>query len=315
MLQNSYFTKSEISFGLPNYFVIESTNFCNLKCIMCPYSSMTRKKEHMDWLLYKNIIDQIYTFADFVWLHMFSEPLLNPKIFDMIKYAKEKKIRIGLSTNATLLNKFNSLALLESNPDILIISMDGTSKETYEKIRVGSDFNKVSKNISEFDVLQKKFRRNTKTVLQIIKMKRTEIEIDDFVEKWKSSSFTKIKVKNLHSYASQINLKEIRRINRDKNEKICYEPWLGMSILSNGNVVPCCNDYDSQMILGNLKKEKVLEVWNSFKMRNFRNTFLGDYDKRNKICKSCNVPCTNKDIINEKNPFRSYEYQLKNYVY
>ena len=314
MLKDSYFSKSEISFGLPTYFVIESTNFCNLKCIMCPYGSMTRKKEHMDWFLYKNIIDQIYTFADFVWLHMFSEPLLNPKIFEMIKHAQEKNIKVGLSTNATLLNKNNSIALLESNPDILIISMDGFTKKTYEKIRVGSNYNKVLKNISEFDVLQRKFIKDTNTVLQIIKMKNNENEIQNFLDNWKNSSFKNIKVKNLHSYASQINLKEILRNSSFVNENVCYEPWLGMSILSNGNVVPCCNDYDSKMVLGNLKTEKVLEVWNGYNMRNFRNSFLGDYKKRNKICKSCNVPCTNKDIIKEKNPFKSYEYQLRNYV-
>ena len=82
------------------------------------------------------------------------EPLLNPKIYDYIKYAKEKGIlETIINTNATNLTE-KIEKLIKSGLDLIIYSFDGGSKETYEKMRPGrfkqNSFEKVYGNIKNF---------------------------------------------------------------------------------------------------------------------------------------------------------------------
>jgi sulfatase maturation enzyme AslB (radical SAM superfamily) len=72
----SYLRASEVSDGLPVYLNIESTSICNLKCVMCPYPDMGRKNEHMAMSLYERIIHEGRGHVEFIWLHLFGEPLL-----------------------------------------------------------------------------------------------------------------------------------------------------------------------------------------------------------------------------------------------
>jgi MoaA/NifB/PqqE/SkfB family radical SAM enzyme len=74
-LGDSYVERNEISTGLPVYLVIESTSICNLKCVMCPYPTMGRKHEHMKLGLYGKIVSEAAGFVEFMWLHLFGEPL------------------------------------------------------------------------------------------------------------------------------------------------------------------------------------------------------------------------------------------------
>ena len=85
---------------------IEPTNHCNLGCIMCPQPrEMQRVKGMMNFDLYKSIIDELKdTPAEFVYLHQFGESLLH-KITDMVDYASENGLQVGMSTNGTLLNE------------------------------------------------------------------------------------------------------------------------------------------------------------------------------------------------------------------
>ena len=71
------------------------------------------------------------------------EPYLNPDFLDMVKYASGKKIYTATSTNAHYLNDANARRTIESGLDRLIISIDGTTQETYQQYRVGGHLNKV----------------------------------------------------------------------------------------------------------------------------------------------------------------------------
>ncbi len=285
--------KTEIK-NNPHIFVIESTNYCNLDCAMCPRRHMQRKPEHMKFELFKKIIDESKDFVYEVGLDLFGEPLLCPDIFKMIKYAKEAGVNnTAMSTNAMLLTEDKAKSILSSGLDVLVIDMDAFTKETYEKLRVGANFETVVKNVRRFAELKKVEEANGNmkpyAILQIIQMKENESEINDWIEFWKDSPFH-LHIKRFNTWAGQdkdiIALsKEEQRVRFGQKRRPCAFLWEQMIFASNGNVTACCIDYDTKLAMGNVKENSVLEIWNGERFKKFRELHKkGVYTN---ICENC----------------------------
>ena len=306
-LSESYLRRDEVSAGLPTYLIIESTSLCNLACVMCPYKSMNREHEHMAMDLYDRIISEASGFVEFAWLHMFSEPLLNKNIYQMIDRAEEAGIRTGLSTNSTPLNETAARKLLDSKLSFLLLSLDGATKEVYEYIRAGADFELVERNVQRFAQLRRSAGNDRlKVVLSIINMKPNEKEIEGFVERWRDQGFDCVVVKPFHFWAGQDA--EITVLGEapwmakffDVPSRLaagdaCYEPWLGFAILADGTAVPCCNDFDGRQMLGNLNSQSIGEIWNGNPMRTLRRMFRSSAGMEGTICEKCPFPCASSD--------------------
>lgn len=149
LLLRSYILRRPYSDGIPSHFVVESTNKRNLSCPMCS-RSMSPSFGHMGFELFRKIVDENRDAIELLLPFGAGEPLMNPRIFDMIAYCKRAGIKTELSTNATLLNREMSLKLLDSGLDYLILAFDGATPEVYEKYRKGAKFEKVRQNILEF---------------------------------------------------------------------------------------------------------------------------------------------------------------------
>lgn len=109
------------------------------------------------------------------------EPLMHPLLPDMIIAAKESGKRCEIITNATLLCGDMGRKIADSGVDIIWISMDGFSRESYEKIRKGSLFSLVTENISGFN----KIRKNIALGITFVMMRENENElsyINDFAD-------------------------------------------------------------------------------------------------------------------------------------
>jgi len=317
LLAESYFNQNVISKGLPSFMIIEPTNFCNLKCIMCPYPSMVRKKTHMDFDLYKDIINQVQNHVEFIWLHLYSESLLNENIYKMIDYAENRNVKTGLSTNATLLNDKNINLLLNTQLDILIIAMDGLKKDTYENIRRGATFEKTKSNIENFMYHKNCSGSKMKVVMQCINMKQTKDEINIFKNYWSKFKFENILIKNFHNFAGQIDsINILNNVENNKNtgNKICYEPWTGITVQSNGDVVPCCNDYDGRYLIGNCNTEPIKKLWNNDKTQELRRMFIKNSSRSGTLYENCSTPCTKKENLSNCNPFESYTFHSKHFL-
>jgi len=278
----------------PHIFVIESTNHCNLNCMMCPRRHMTRKVEHMKLDTFKKIIDQSKGFVYEVGLDLFGEPLMCPDIFNMIRYAKDSGIKnVAMSTNATLLNESNAKKILESDLDLLVIDLDGYTKETYEKIRNGAKHDISVKNIMRFGEMKREYEKQNKKVpfvyLQIIRMKETENEIPEWIKFWEKYPFH-LFVKKFNTWAQQDDFvtslaKNEQKVKPDVKRYPCAWLWEQMIFTVNGDVVPCCADYDSKIILGNVNDNTVEEIWYGEKYRRLRELHKkGNYPS---ICGKC----------------------------
>jgi MoaA/NifB/PqqE/SkfB family radical SAM enzyme len=316
-LGQSYLQKSEVSEGLPVYLVIESTSICNLKCIMCPYPSMGRKNEHMSMTVFEKIVAEGAGFVEFMWLHLFGEPLINKNIFRMIDMAENAGIRTGISTNATLLNEKAANAVLDSKLSIILLCFDGATKETFERIRVGAKFEKVVANISRFAENKRSRQSNLKVDLQMIDMSANREEEKLFQQQWRGQGFDSVTVKPFHVWANQDeHLIQITQPALPPQSGQCYEPWTGMTVLADGTAVPCCNDYAGRMPLGDLKTQSLREIWNAEPMRALRRRFLGDTpDLAGTICEACPYGvATELQARTGTGPFDSIGQQFDHYM-
>src|SRR3989344_4118061 len=163
VLENAWYAmRSTPKAPTPFKLKLENTTVCNLKCNMCPHGvGLKRPIGSISYENYRHIFDQIY--PCYLNLTGIGEPFLNKDIFKIIKYAKNKRTFVKLDSNATLLTREKGIQMLEAGPDILSISMDGATKETYEKIRVPAKFDVFVKNTLNFIKLRnemKKFNTN-----------------------------------------------------------------------------------------------------------------------------------------------------------
>jgi len=272
--------------------MIELTNFCNLNCSMCPRGLMKRKVGFMDFGLFKNIIYQCKDYTDFIWLHAFGEPTFHPQLEQCINFCSHNNIESGISTNATILTKEKALTILNSKLDLIILSLDAATKETYQRIRVKGDFDQVRTNIKNFLELKKKLnKRKLRALVQMLVMEATKDEIEVFKKEWENLADF-VYIKNFFTWGNQEEiapkmkecLPSCNSIIRERYP--CVYFWRDGVILWNGDFVPCCADFDGKMVLGNLHRDKLIDIWNSATLREVRREQIAD-NYNNPLCKNC----------------------------
>lgn len=290
-LLRDFLAKKEKVSGLPLAICLETINLCNLRCTMCAYNDMVAKKTRpvakMKFPLFKKIIDEAAPFVELVYLHILGEPLLHPQMFKFIQYAKKKGIKVGFSTNVMLLDKAKSKKLLSSGIDYIILAMDGATKETYEKIRVGGHFKQVEKNIKTFLQMKKKIKKPPFVVIQFIRVPENEKEADLFSKKWRGKGADAIRIKNI------IPARDKDRHGKPQTAPYCFHIFCQLNILSDGTVVACCEDVHGYYPLGNVKNQSLKEIWNGPKMRTLRRKNFQKKREEINICKTCFYPQPN----------------------
>lgn len=277
----------------PSNIFLEVTNACNLKCIMCPSKDMRRERGFMEFGLFKKAIDECSQYGKItINLHMFGEPLLHPELAEMIRYIKGKgNIKVAFSTNATLLNESISKGLIESGLDGIHFSIDGATKETAEKVRPGSNFDQVVKNISDFLEMKRQLNsKNPVVEIQIIEMEETKEEIKEFLKFWKpvaSGTNTILDVKKYDAWAGLVR----RRIVPVGIEcrVPCVRTRYQLGVHWNGDVIPCCADAQGVLKMGSLKNSSLAEIWQSKKMEDFRQIHIDEEFHKIPLCDRCDA--------------------------
>lgn len=279
------YPKKAIVNEFPLHLDIESTNACNLRCPMCGRNFMTEKIGYMDWKLYKKIIDEGAEHnLPSVKLNYRGEPLLHPKLVEMVKYAKDSGIiEVQFNTNGLLLDEKKASELIDAGLDRIIISFDGATKETYEKIRVGSNYDIVVSNIKRF--VKMRGERGLKRPclrVQMINMEETRNEIDSFVKMWKP-------------IANKLGI--ITKRERDPKRKDmsyrkafpCPQIWQRMMICWDGEVRMCCGDWFGEIVVGDANKDNLFDLWHGETYERMRELHSrGEFNKI-PVCARCEV--------------------------
>jgi MoaA/NifB/PqqE/SkfB family radical SAM enzyme len=251
---------------------------------MCYNRKTNFEKGYMDFDLYKKIIDEGEKYnLDSIKLSWRGEPLLHPKIVDMVRYAKQHKItEVSFNTNAELLNDKLSSDLIDSGLDRIMFSVDGVSRKTFETIRVGGNYDKVIKNINDF-IRIKKEKNKTKpfTRIQFIKMEENKHEEVEFFNKWEGIID---EVYTSPSLPMKINDDIIREF-KIKGRKPCAQLWRRLFISWDGKVSACCIDWNTAINLGNANQDSIYSIWHGNEIQNMRKNHC--QLKMENLCRNC----------------------------
>lgn len=198
----------------PTSLQLEPTTKCNLRCPFCENTIWDRKGMDMKFSDFKRIIDQ-FPFLVHLLLQGIGEPLMCNDFFKMVKYCKSKRIITGITTNATLLDERVATKIVESGLHYVIISMDGATPETYEKIRVGAKFDRVIENVRNLVEIRAK-SKNPRISFHFSGTIENIHELPRVVKMAKDMGIDGVETQDIHSW-SDVNLE--KKINKKTLEQ------------------------------------------------------------------------------------------------
>jgi radical SAM protein with 4Fe4S-binding SPASM domain len=300
----SKLTHSPIHAGMPVSISFEPTTSCNLRCPECPSGlrSFTRPTGMLQEQLFEKVIDELAPTLTYLTFYFQGEPYLNTQFLSMVSYANKKNIYTATSTNAHYLDDDKARQTVLSGLDRLIISIDGTTQETYEQYRVGGHIDKVIAGTKKIIEWKQKLKSATPHVIfQFLVVKPNEHQIDDVKKLAKSLGVDQVvfKTAQLYDYKHGSPLlptkSEFARYQlladgtyaiKNKLENHCWKMWHSCVITWDGSVVPCCFDKDAHHQLGNVMELSFKEVWKSVGYKSFRASLIRSR-KEIDICKNC----------------------------
>jgi radical SAM protein with 4Fe4S-binding SPASM domain len=290
--------------GMPLSVAIEPTTSCNLRCPECPSGlrAFTRPTGMLDENFYRSVIDDLHRDTMYMIFYFQGEPYLHPSFTELVKYASAKNIYTATSTNAHFLDDANARKTVESGLDRLIISIDGTTQETYEQYRKGGRLEKVIEGAENIVKWKKKLQsKKPYTIFQFLVVRHNEHQTEEVKTLAKKTGVDEVAFKTAQVYDYEngnalipLNEKYSRyKKNGDgkfhiKNELLnhCWKMWHSCVITWDGKVVPCCFDKDASHQLGDINKNSFSQIWNSSAYNRFRASLLQSRSNID-ICNNC----------------------------
>ncbi|MBU0536740.1 MAG: radical SAM protein [Nanoarchaeota archaeon] len=273
----------------PYSVMIETNNLCNLRCSMCSTKNSKRKKGFMDMGIYTHIIEQCAKYGvKHIALHTVGEPLIHPKIIDMVKFAKSKGLFVLISTNGQLMNAKLSKQLVDSGLDMIRFSLEGYTKNVYEKIRIGGSFDKLVSNIKQFRKIrgeQKKPLMEINSVLIKEDMKYAK----NFYRFWRplvDRLLFSIET-NQASYSPHIIPDSLKKYFVNQNP--CFLLWSMIAFTWDGKATACCIDFENRLMVGDIKKNTLSEIWNNKTYKRYRQLHMQGRFYDMPLCGACDI--------------------------
>ena len=264
----------------PIHVDLETTNICNLDCVHCGRPLMGDKTGILDWSIFVKVLKELEKEnCPSLKLNWRGEPLIHPLLPEMIEVAKKraKIVEVQINTNAQLLTKQKSKRLAQAGLDRIIISADGITKQTYEKIRINASWEKLIENLSFLVCLPNR----PKIRIQTCEMPQNASEIPRFLDFWKPYADEVV----IHTSFDPMKRKD--PLLKRKIKKQCPQLWQRLVVAWNGDIHPCCVDWASKGILGNIKNTTLKEVWHSAQERYLRFCHKNNIAGIAEPCKYC----------------------------
>ena len=298
---------------LPYAAIIETGNTCNFQCATCPTPHKlihSRRPPMMMGLAeFKKIIDHIKKYVHIIYVYNSNEPLLNPDIVEMIKYANSANLHTMISTNASLLSEEKARAILNSGLGEIRFALDGLTKQSFEAFRRGGNFEQVIGNIRRFCRIKQEMKKHRPIVtLQFILNRYNQEQIPDIKKFAKEIKADKLYIKPfiLSPYAYTEEERKVlarkffptkdifdeeivyKKENEDllpkKLPKKCPAVKRVFTVLANGEMVMCCFDLFGDYSYGNLIEKDFKTLWFSEKAKKIRGLA---YKRSFPLCQKC----------------------------
>jgi len=294
----------------PKGIAIQLNNICNLKCTMCwhfsPIYQAMHDEETKQFYANKKELESsvVYSVLDYAGknkctVHFTSkgEPTIDKRLPDFIAYAKKVGCPvISLITNATLLDKKLAKKLLKNGLNRIYFSVDGATEETYKETR-GVELSLVESNICNF-LEESKNYKDIRVRFNCTLEGNAVNEVDVFIDKWKpyANEIQSLNFTYVNTYTQDGNSAKKQIQNLGDNARVCNDPWLTDLLIIDpvGNVYPSCGCPAYQksagggaLLMGNIYKMSLEEVWSGVKYENLRKENLFKEFCEFEPCRSC----------------------------
>ncbi len=302
----------------PSTIMLELSAHCNIHCTVCPREydyGKQMEQGFMDKGLAKKVINETWPYLDSIGLTGMGETFLYRDIEEIVDYirSKNKGIIISVSTNAYAPKTLEYAGWLKNKIDTIQVSIDGL-RETYDRIRIGSEFEKFSQNLENLSSLL----RNSQTdlMLNMVVTKENYHQISDMLRfaselgipflnftLFNLASVTGIEKEYYDFYVSEEFLQAQKELeaakerypsveltfwdyNKKNGFRNCPFPWTHFYICWNGEVAPCCaKPFPKEMSFGNAFEKPLMEILNNEKYRNFRKMWYNN--QTHPFCRKC----------------------------
>jgi len=249
----------------------------------------------MDIELFRDIVDQAELGGSKgITLASRGEPTLHKDFAKMIRYVSGKFLEVKITTNATKLSDSLIRAILDSDVNIVVFSVDGHTAELYESIRVRGKFDQVKRNISRFHEIRAKEYPASKCLSRISAVYfRDDQQPEEFVKFW-ADIVDQVGIKRAaarwDTYNNPLSVSD---------EGPCGYLWERMYVWYDGTTNPCDVDYKSMLTPGSLKEKSIREIWHGVKMSRIRSDHLNGGRNAHQPCDRCGVKY--KQMTNKTN--------------
>ncbi|MBM7866695.1 radical SAM protein [Heliobacterium gestii] len=279
----------------PKYFEIETVNLCNARCIMCTIDKWEKKASpFMSMELFHKFAEEVGQYRDWIetiCLNRDGEPTLDKDLPLRVKMLKDGGIkRVTMSTNGQRLDADLAERLLAAGLNDIMISIDGCTKETFEGIRRGLQFETVVENAQNFIRLRDKGNHLCTVRIRMVVMEENQHEVEPWLAFWSPllRAGDKAYAMPAHTWGNQLSPEEEAEISRFSAHP-CISPFSSMAMHVDGTVGICAVDYNVKFPMGDFRRQSIKEIWNGEAFRNVRSFHATQ--RRNEIdfCRGCHI--------------------------
>lgn len=279
--------------SFPRAVQFQTLSTCNAKCVFCPHFQSPKEIPHgrMDDALINKIIDECSRhMVGRISPYLTNEPLMDKRVPDILKQIKKKcvfPVKTKINTNAGLMTEEISRRLIDAKLDQLWISVNGYSEETYRQ-SMDLDFETSMNNINVFLHMKKTLgAKRPKVVITTIETKLVEHELEKAKEYWAVRD-VKFSIHRLDNRSGEDATGAIRPESRKPKPKRNCDLFLKQAyIVENGDMIICCHDWRQSVVVGNIAKTSIAEVWNSDHFKGLiYEYYSGKFDNL-EICRTC----------------------------
>jgi len=256
---------------------IESSTFCNARCLFCPRYEMTRPMGEMSDELFHKIIKDgkdmgVKSYSPF----MNGEPFVFPKIWEWLDYMEKEGVSVSLYTNGEFVDVDRLVKY--KNIQYLDFSINATTEETYNKVMRGPNFKRV---VDNYFLARKKAKFMVRA--SFVKCEENIHEIEDF-----RKMFKRVQLCGYSNWTGD----RVSPLARTGKKIPCWVLFHQMFVLWDGRVVLCCMEYNCKMPVGDANKQTLKEIWDDYAWIREKHA-RGEWDDI-PICKSCNYNVESK---------------------
>lgn len=278
----------------PSCIKLENTNACNSRCVICTHDRMKRKVGFMKRELWEKVLAEGAALGiEHASLHNFGEPLLDKSFPEIARYAKAKGIpRVTTNTNGALLTAEVASEFIDSGLDELFVSFDGATKDTFEKVRFGLNYEKVEGNVQRLIKMKKeKGAKKPLVVVDFVEFDLNRHEKSAFQNKW-SGLADHVCISSLHNWGGKSTIDGKGGIHEDyvyARSFPCRLLWTDLVVNWDGRIPLCCQDTENEIILGNANTSKLVDIWQGNAFNQMRQLHLEGRMEEIPVCRECRL--------------------------